>query len=152
MQTTVTTRRFDSRQIKQAALAIALLTSTAIGITTATLIRDAADIDTGRTAVVTRAETNREQVFGYQFTDYQFMEKNLHLPGSDLAPATIGIDAMRFQEMNVDLPGWTTTTAPDWQVLEENIWGQDFVLDGSNGSLPPSADDLRQHHSGQVIY
>jgi hypothetical protein len=171
MQATIPTRRFDSRQIKQAALAIAILTSTAIGVTTAILVRDAADTDAGRTAVVTSALTNREQAFGFQFmemnldlptggaasvvnrsTDYQFIEQNLHLPASDLVPATISVDAMRFQEMNMDLPSSTTTTAADWQVLEANSWGQDFVLDGSDGSLPPSADDVQQGRLGQVVY
>jgi hypothetical protein len=84
--------------------------------------------------------------------DYRFIEQNLYLPESDLAPTTIGVDAMRFHEMNVDLPGLTTATAPDRRVLEEISWGHDFVRDGSDGSLLPSADDVPQSRPGQVMY
>lgn len=45
MQITATTRRFDPGHIKKAALAISILTSMAIGVTTATIVRDAADND-----------------------------------------------------------------------------------------------------------
>lgn len=172
MQATTTTRHFVPRQIKQAALAIAILTSTAIGVTTATIVRDAADNDIGRTSVVTSAVANREQAFSYQFleqnldlptggaaqavnryADYQFMEQNLNLLGSDIAPATSSTMDYRFREMNLELPGAVSSDAANWRVIEENSWGESFVFDASAGeSIPPSADDVPQQDTGEVAY
>jgi hypothetical protein len=53
MQATTTTRRFGPRQIKQAAVAIAILTSAAIGVTTAAIVRDSGDADSSHAAFVT---------------------------------------------------------------------------------------------------
>jgi hypothetical protein len=148
MQTTTTTRHFGPRQIKQATLALAILTSTAIGLTTATLVRDAADEDSGHAAVVTSSLSNRELTFGYSF-----LEQNLDLPTSGSVHAVNPPIDYRFMEQNLDLPVGAVSTAPDWQVIEQNSWGEGFVLDGSvNGLIPPSADDIPQQRSGEVIY
>jgi hypothetical protein len=147
MQATTTTRRFDPRQIKQAALAIAILTSAAIGVTTASIVRDAGDSDSGRT-VVASAPAAREQTFGYQF-----MEQNLNLPSGEIAPATAPAIDYRFLEMNLDLPGSVTGVAPDWRMIEQNSWGEDFVLGGStSGLIPPSVPDSPQQLSSESPY
>ncbi len=171
MQTTTTTRRFDPRQIKQAALAIAILTSAAIGVTTASIVRDAGDTDSGQ-AVIASASAGREREFGYQFmeqnlnfpvgvtapavsryADYQFMEQNLNLLGSGIAPATSRLTDFRFLEMNLDLPGTVPSVAPDWRMIEKNSWGEGFVLgDSTDGLVPPSATDSPQHLSPDSSY
>ena len=171
MQATTTTRRFDSRQIKQAALAIAILTSAALGGTAASIVRDAGDSDSGQ-AVVAIAPAAREQAFGYQFleqnldlpvagalratdryTDDQFMEQNLNLPGSDIVPATDSTMDYRFLEMNLDLPGTSASVTLDWRLMEQNSWGEGFVSDVSTTeSIPPSADDVPQQLTGESAY
>jgi hypothetical protein len=172
MQATTTTRRFGPRQIKQAAVAIAILTSAAIGVTTAAIVRDARDSDSSPMAIVASAAANREQAFGYQFleqnldlptgiaaptvnrhTDYQFMEQNLNLPASDIAAATDSTMDYRYLEMNLDLPGTATDVASDWRLIEQNTWGEDFVLDdASSESVPPRATDALQKHMPESSY
>jgi hypothetical protein len=172
MQATTTTRHFGPEQIKKAALAIAILASTAIGVTTATIVRDASDNDRGRAAVVSSAALNPETLFSYQFmemnldlptgtltpavtryADIQFMEQNLLLPGSSVAQATNPVVDYRFREMNLDLPGSVSSVAPNWRVIEENSWGEDFVFDGStNESIAPSANDVPQQLTGGISY
>jgi len=172
MQATTTTRHFGPAQIKQAALAIAILTSAAIGVTTATIVRDAADNDTGRASVVTSATANRFQVFGYQFieqnldlptggaapamnshSDYTFMEQNLNLLSSDIAPVASPSMDYRFREMNLELPGAVSSVAANWRVIEENSWGENFVFDAPTvETILPSADDIPQPLTGEVAF
>jgi hypothetical protein len=148
MQATTTTRRFGPRQIKQAAVAIAILTSAAIGVTTAAIVRDSGDADSSRAAFVTSSTVNREQAFGYQF-----MEQNLNLPASDIAAATDSTMDYRYLEMNLDLPGTATDVASDWRLIEQNTWGEDFVLDdASSESVPPRATDALQKHMPESSY
>ena len=172
MQATSTTRHFGPGEIKKATIAIAILTSTAIGVMTATVVRDAADNDTGRASMVTSATANREHAYGYQFleqnldlptggaapavnrdADYQVMEQNLNLPGSDIVPATDSTMDYRFLKMNLELPGSLPSVAANWRVIEENSWGENFNFDASAGEpIPSSADDLPQQRTGESAY
>lgn len=153
MQATITTRRFDSKKIKQAALAVGLLTSLAIGATTASIVRDTSD--NGGTAALAGA-TTRNEMTSYTFreqnlnlptagairatspsSNYQFMEQNLYLPGDSVAPAAISYDTIRFRELNLDLPGSSISTAPDWRVIEANSFGENFTF---ADALPQAQD------------
>ena len=144
MQAT-TTGRFNPQQLKQAALAIAILTSAAIGVTTASIIRDGTDSDSGR-AVVASAPAVRQPAFGYQeleqnldlptsgavrgtsdYADYQFIEQNLHLPTRDIVPATDSALDYRDLELNLYLPGTVSSVAPDWRLADHNSRGMGFV-------------------------
>ncbi|HYI13766.1 MAG TPA: hypothetical protein VEX37_00125, partial [Thermomicrobiales bacterium] len=156
----------------QTAVAIAIITSAAIGVTTAAIVRDATDDDAGRAVIVTSATANREEAVGYQFleqnldlptgvaapavnryTDYQFMEQNLNLPGNDIAPARGSTMDYRFLEMNLELPGTATSVETDWRMIEQNSWGEGFVLDGSNSqSAPPSETEVLQKHTPESSY
>ncbi len=171
MQATVTTRRFDSRQIKQAALAVGLITSLAIGATTASIVRDISGTDSS-TAALAGAPAARSEMTSYTFreqnlhlpttgavqaantnSNYQFMEQNLYLQNDNVQPAAIGVDAMRFREMNLDLPGPIAAATPNWRVIEENSYGEDFIFAASGiDSLAPSPDDVSQLLTGEVIY
>jgi len=86
MQATVTTRRFNPRQIKQAALTIGLLASLAIGVTTATIVRDTPE-PASSTAAAVGAIATRNEMAGYTFR-----EQNLYLPDGAVRPA-----ATRYQ-------------------------------------------------------
>jgi hypothetical protein len=153
-------------------LAFAILTSAALGLTTATIIRDASRNDSDRAAVVGSAVVHGEPQFGYTFlemnlnlptggqnsavnryADVQFMEQNLLLPGSNVAPAANpGVD-YRFREMNLELPGSVSSVAPDWRVIEQNSWGENFVFDASSSeSIAPIAIDAPQQLTGEIAY
>ena len=155
MQATITTRRLDTRKIKQAALAVGLLTSLAIGATTASIVRDTSD--NGGTAALAGAATTRNEITSYTFReqnfdlptggasqathgrfDYAFMEQNLNLPGSSVQPAARSYDDIRFSEQNLHLPGpAVSSTAPDWRVIEANSFGEDATF---SNPLPQAQD------------
>jgi hypothetical protein len=171
MQTSATTRRFDPRQIKQAALAIGVVASLAIGATTAVIVRDALEADNTRAGVAANPLASRERAFDYRFMEqnldlpsagvtraanddfnYQFMEQNLYLPGDIGQPATRSYEAIRFREQNLDLPGSNAAAAPNWKVLEENSWGEDFVFETDERDSLPSSEDVPQLLAGEVAY
>ena len=136
MQETVTTRRFGPGQIKKAALVLGILASIAIGVTTAAIVRDASGTDTDRAVHTTTAFVRSREVF-----DYKFREQNIDLPTGTARPAVNPHSNYLFIEQNLYLPA--SDVAPDGRVIEENSWGENFALDtSSGGSLYPSLNDI----------
>jgi hypothetical protein len=135
MHATNTTRRFAPINIKQAAMVVGIAASLAAATLAATLVRD--DAGAGSGSVSARIAppsyefleqnlalpTGSLPVTGSDAAAYLFREQNLELPtGSVVAPPTIDY---RFLEDNLYLPV-SVAGAPDWRVLEENRWGEDF--------------------------
>ncbi len=79
----------------------------------------------------------------------RFLEQNLYLPDGTANDATSRMIYERLLEENLDYPPVVSDSAPNWRVLEENTWGEDFNFD-----VPayPSVDDVPQGHPGEVIY
>jgi hypothetical protein len=72
---------------------------------------------------------------------------------STMAPERDPRTEQIFLEMNLDLPGVATSAAPVWRTIEANQWGENFILDDTDTELvPPSPDDIPQHHDGQIAY
>jgi hypothetical protein len=128
MQMSAKTRRFVPTQVKHVVIALAIVAGVAGASMTAVAIDDDGSTDREPERIV------RPVGAEHPMFDYQFMEQNLHLPS---APA----------------PTSPKSTAPDWRVLEQNSWGEDFVLDTpESGSYYPSVDDVPQYDPGQVTY
>ena len=171
MQATVTTGRVNLGQIKKAALAVGIVASLAVGAMTIAMTKGDSGTPTGRSGATTSAIAAQSDVLSFQFQEqnlelptgsvaatasnrahHQFLEQNLELPTGGLAPATNGID-YRFHEMNLELPTGTAVATPDWRIIEENSWGEDFVFATPSGeSVAPSPDDVAQPRAGELTY
>jgi|GEM_PF-5071835 len=128
MQTTAKRRQIVPIQVRRVALAVAI----AIGVTGAGTAAVSLAEDSSSDVELERVD--RPVGAEHPMFDYQFMEQNFHLP---VAPE----------------PTVTSSTAPNWRVLEENSWGEDFVFDTPDGySYYPSVDDVPQRRVGQVTY
>jgi hypothetical protein len=124
---------------------IGLLTSLALGTTTAAIVRDTSDTSNGVTELTGATTRNK-------MADYAFLEQNLYLP-SGTAAAINSHRSYQFMEQNLYLPAGPTTTAADWRVIEQNSWGEDFTFAPSGDNMiPPSADDVPQQISGTTSY
>lgn len=81
--------------------------------------------------------------------DDTFRERNASDPGRH---GTTRLLDIRYVEMNVFLPGMAPLTPSDWQLIVDNLWGEDFVFATPATAPFPSADDVPQPRHGVVTY
>jgi hypothetical protein len=147
MQTTARTQRFDLGRLKQMTLALAV-TGIAVAVAVTASVSDDGGGEGAHRVVAPQSIAVDQPVF-----DHRFMEQNLYLPSAGVASMIDSRDRQLFLEQNLNLPYQATSSAPDWRVLEENSWGENFVLTPQNQmSLYPSVDDVPQVRVGQVVY
>ena len=86
----------------------------------------------------------------------RYLEQNLYLPDAtadDADDATKQMIYDRLLKENLDIAPLIVPGAPDWRFLEQNSWGEDFIIGSpADGLVYPSQDDVPQRQHGVVSY